>query len=189
MCCCGCGWYPERCGSTGTDGLSLSPWVVPRLLSTMITPSARTKHIYRTREDEQREHCVKGFCAFSLISFLTYFLLSGSSGHINWTLPSVNSSPFSSHHEGKSLLTAQHPHPVQQCPPGFPQPSPSRGGGLHRDCLSHNEPGETRHRYCTCCTDGKPRQRAAKCTIATLRYLSLSFKEYLALSNIFAAWR
>lgn len=107
MCCCGCGWYPERCGSTGTNGLSLSPWVVPRLLSTTITPSARTKHIYRAREDEQREHCVKGFCAFSLISFLTSFLLPGSSGHIHWTLPSVNSSPFSSHHPAcvKAILT------------------------------------------------------------------------------------
>ena len=135
-CCCGCGWHPQRCGSTGTDGLHLPAGGGPWLLSTMITPNAGTKHIYWTQEDEQQEHCVKGFCAFPLISFLTYFLLPGSSDHMYRTpTPGEQFSIFfsSSSVWRQSLLTARHPHPVQQCPLGFPQHSPSRIGGSRRD--------------------------------------------------------
>lgn len=139
-------------------------WNGPCLHGTTVKHKARTQHVHRTQEDEQWEHCLKGVCAIPLPFFPKYFLLSGPSDHRHWTpLCGEHFSIFSSSSGvwSWSLFTARHSHPVQQCPLGIPQHPPSCARGLCRD---------------------------AQVTMSPVRW-SLSFKKYLAPSNIFVAWR
>jgi len=100
------------------------------------------------------------------------------------SLPPVSSSPFSCHHPAcecnPSLLRGIHKTSTNvHCSAvfsGFPAPFTKPCGRVAQRCLSHHEPDETKHRYCSYCMDGKPNRRATKCRTTALRYLSLSFK-------------
>lgn len=85
--CCSCGWHLKQCGSTSTDGLDglqppLPAGVAPGCLAPRLHPMQGPNMSIGHKENEQREHHVKSFCAFSCISFLTYFFFPGSSDHM-----------------------------------------------------------------------------------------------------------
>lgn len=102
----------------------------------------------------------------------------------------VNSPPFSSPHpecEGNPYCISSAPCPAVSS--GFPTAFAEPWWRVTQRCLSHRKPGETKHPYCSCCMDGKPRQRANKHRTTALRHLSLSFKKYSSRFNIFIPLR